>query len=313
MHGQRGRVGGVELRGRGAPRRAPTGDAPSGSAPRASRARVAASRWPLRSSAAPARATPPAARRPEPGARARRRARPAGPATGPAARAHAAAAAAPAPGRGAQPAPQEGRQDAPSTTAAGRPAASTRRVRVPPAGNRPSANRSRRSAIGIRTGSSAGPSVARRPGPLRRVAVDAYRERVGVDLDAGRGVVLRHVVFGQPSGCRARHQPAVHEQLVGQAGRRSPPAPRSHELAPRPRATRRTSAAGRTGCGLGIEALASPICRRRDEPALDTNVGSHAEERRIPQHDVGQLAHRHRSDLVVEAVRDRRADRVLGD
>jgi len=40
-------------------------------------------------------------------------------------------------------------------------------------------------------------------------------------------------------------------------------------------------------------------------------VGPHAEEARVPQHEVGELAHGDGTDLVVEAVRDRRTDRVL--
>ena len=38
-----------------------------------------------------------------------------------------------------------------------------------------------------------------------------------------------------------------------------------------------------------------------------------AEERRVPQHQVGELARLDRADLAVDAVGDRRADRVLGD
>ena len=38
-----------------------------------------------------------------------------------------------------------------------------------------------------------------------------------------------------------------------------------------------------------------------------------AEERRLPQHDVGELADLDRADFVRDAVRDGRVDRVLGD
>ena len=62
-----------------------------------------------------------------------------------------------------------------------------------------------------------------------------------------------------------------------------------------------------------MEALASPIAAQAIIPPLSTSVRPHAEERRVPQHQVGQLARLDRADLGVEAVRDRRADRVLGD
>ena len=48
-------------------------------------------------------------------------------------------------------------------------------------------------------------------------------------------------------------------------------------------------------------------------PPLITSVRPHAEERRVPEHQVGELARLDRADLAVEPVRDRRADRVLRD
>ena len=53
--------------------------------------------------------------------------------------------------------------------------------------------------------------------------------------------------------------------------------------------------------------------RPRDEPALDDDLGLDAEKRRLPQHQIGHLADGDRADVVRDAVRDRRIDRVLGD
>ena len=53
--------------------------------------------------------------------------------------------------------------------------------------------------------------------------------------------------------------------------------------------------------------------RRGDHPALDDHRRLDAEERRLPQHQVGQLADLDRADLVRDAVGDGRVDRVLGD
>ena len=50
-----------------------------------------------------------------------------------------------------------------------------------------------------------------------------------------------------------------------------------------------------------------------DGAHLDHHVRLHAEEGRRPDHEVGELADRHRADPFVEAVGDRRVDGVLGD
>ena len=48
-------------------------------------------------------------------------------------------------------------------------------------------------------------------------------------------------------------------------------------------------------------------------PPLRISDGLDAEERRLPQHQVGELARLDRADDVRDAVRDRGVDRVLGD
>ena len=59
--------------------------------------------------------------------------------------------------------------------------------------------------------------------------------------------------------------------------------------------------------------MGSPIGGRDDGAALDHHVGLDAEERRRPQHQVGELAGLHRADVLRHAVRDGRVDRVLRD
>ena len=70
---------------------------------------------------------------------------------------------------------------------------------------------------------------------------------------------------------------------------------------------------GSTGCGRGIDALASPIAAQAIMPPLSTtsgrtpkNFGSHSTRS-------ASLPDLHRADLVVDAVGDRGADRVLRD
>ena len=57
---------------------------------------------------------------------------------------------------------------------------------------------------------------------------------------------------------------------------------------------------GSTGCGVGIDALASPIAAHAIMPPLIDGVRADAEEGRVPQHQVGELADLDRADLVVE-------------
>ena len=69
-----------------------------------------------------------------------------------------------------------------------------------------------------------------------------------------------------------------------------------------------------TGCGVGIEAFASPICAQAIAPPLSDDVRPDAEERADPRAR-GRRACPASTEPTsrVDPVRDRRADRVLGD
>ena len=62
-----------------------------------------------------------------------------------------------------------------------------------PVGNRESESVSSTASEVIRTGNIVAPSEVRPPVAPPNLAVDAHRERVGVDLDAGQVVVVRHI------------------------------------------------------------------------------------------------------------------------
>ncbi len=66
-----------------------------------------------------------------------------------------------------------------------------------------------------------------------------------------------------------------------------------------------------TGCGVGIDAFRIAEGAPGERAALHHDLGPHTEEPRIPQHEVGELAHLHRSDVGGDAVGDRGVDRVL--
>ena len=151
---------------------------------------------------------------------------------------------------------------------------------------------------------------------LDHLAVDPDRERVRLDADlaaARRSRACRPCRAARVS--RDRHQPPAHREPVGQPVVERAPARRTctRRRGRRTGPTPRTSAAASTGCGVGIDALASPICAQAIIAALEHDVRPDAEEARVPQHEVGELADLDRADLAVEPVRDRRADRVLGD
>ena len=59
--------------------------------------------------------------------------------------------------------------------------------------------------------------------------------------------------------------------------------------------------------------MGSPIAAAAIDAALDDEVGLHAEEGRRPQHEIGELALLDRADVLRDAMRDRRVDRVFGD
>ncbi len=130
----------------------------------------------------------------------------------------------------------------------------------------------------------------------------------------GSRVVERHLRPCRRRGrCRTGDQPAVDREPVGQAvldrlrgdevhrGRRGRGG-RGTEHRPRQHRLRR----GDRGVGVAHRGPG-------DHAALEHRVRAHPEEGRLPQHQVGELADLDRTDLVVEAVRDRRADGVLRD
>ena len=189
------------------------------------------------------------------------------------------------------------------------------RARPSGRGRRPGAasRRAGAAAASIRTGSSAGPSAGRtraRARPRRRrcvtVNVSGSTSMSGSASLSGMSALPSRRVSATGTS-RAPYGEPVGEPVL-ERGRRDEVHRESRGAAVAPHIGR-----GSTGCGVGIEALASPICRPGDHAALEHQVRAHAEERRLPQHQVGELARLDRADLAVEAVRDRRADRVLGD
>ncbi len=156
-------------------------------------------------------------------------------------------------------------------------------------------------------GSSAGGSASNTSPSTRTVNVSGSTSMRGSASLSGRSALLRRRGVGH------RDQAAVDRDPVGEAvvdrGRgderdarrgghravRAEHRPRQHRLRGRDRGVR--------------------VAHRApgDRAALDHQVRPHAEEGRLPQHQVGQLAGLDRADLGVDALRDRRADRVLGD
>ena len=186
----------------------------------------------------------------------------------------------------------------------------------PAAGSRASASSSRSAgwSTALRTSSRAGPAAARSAGAgSTSVAVDGDRERLRVDVDVGQGVVVDHVRLADVPGRRDRGQLAAQAEPVGEPvlerrrrdegdrdGRRRSA---SHERRPHQHRLRRRDRRVRV-------AQRRP---RRSPPPLMTTLGPDAEEPRVPEHQVGQLADLDRADLVVDAVRDGGVDRVLRD
>ena len=117
---------------------------------------------------------------------------------------------------------------------------------------------------------------------LPDLAVDANGEGVGIDLDAGLRVVERHIGLATAANVAHRQQLSRDGQPVGQAvldrlrRRNAPTSPRRRPAAP-------NIGRGSTGCGVGMEAFASPIAAQAIIPPLITacgrtpkNAGSHS-------------------------------------
>ena len=98
-----------------------------------------------------------------------------------------------------------------------------------------------------------------------------------------------------------------------------PPPPRAFETNSQRRCRcargrrRRTSAGNAPAAASGSRRWGRPSAPRRSTPPLMTQVGLHAEERRRPQHEVGELALLDRADVLRHAVGDGGIDGVFGD
>ena len=103
-----------------------------------------------------------------------------------------------------------------------------------------------------------------------------------------------------PGRARAASRPPRGETNVSE--RRAASRPRAREHRPHQHRLRRRDR------GVGV-------AHRRvgDRAALDHQPRPDREVRRVPQHEVGELADLDRAHLVGDPVRDRRVDRVLGD
>ena len=191
------------------------------------------------------------------------------------------------------------------------------RVRVP-AGRRARVEQQQQQrvhAVGIRTGSSAGPSAARSTGcgsisspSMRTANVSLSTSMRGSASFSGRSALRqpRHVARSRPAGGRtAQRSASPASSAAGETNVRPSRAGSDAERAEhRPRQLRLR----RRDRGVRVAHV-----RPGDHAGLEHHVRADAEERRLPQHQVGQLARLDRADLVGQAVRDGRRDRVLGD
>ena len=162
----------------------------------------------------------------------------------------------------------------------------------------------RLSIAGIRTGSSAGPSAARWPAARSTSSPSMRTANVsGSTSMSGSGVVR---AAGRPcraTGCR-RPAPAARRtsEPLGQ------PVVERGLRRPTPRDSRGATAGAAPNIGRGSTRLRGGdrgvgVAHRGpgDHAALDHDVRADAEERRVPQHEVGQLADLDRADLAVAA------------
>jgi hypothetical protein len=120
----------------------------------------------------------------------------------------------------------------------------------------------------------------------------------GSTVMSGSGVVLTRSALVSPRQSSTATDACRQPEPLGQHRRPAQPAPRRRQARRRGglglRAEHRP---GSTGCGVGIDALASPICAQAIKPPLTHDVRPHPEELRIPQHQIGELAHLDRADL----------------
>ena len=164
----------------------------------------------------------------------------------------------------------------------------------PPVGKAESASWRKRQVVPSvpRRGSTAARGEAVRAGSQRRSSPSARTSYVsGSTVDAGQRVVELHVALAEAAAVRAPRQPlrrARAAPTVPSASARCDTKATSRSGGARPSAP--NIGRIRSGCGVGMEALASPICAQAMKPPLITSSGLSAEERRPPQHQVRQLA-----------------------
>ena len=137
-----------------------------------------------------------------------------------------------------------------------------------------------------------------------QLTVDAHGEGLAVDLDplaahsfSGRSALLRRRTCSSSRRADARTVPAIPEALIleRRSVRRS--AGRDARGANR---TRRTSGGGAEAGASGSRRSRPPWWPRRSRRTFSTSMRPHAEERRLPEHKVGELARLDGTDLVVE-------------
>ena len=150
-------------------------------------------------------------------------------------------------------------------------------------------NRKYRCAIGS---TSAGAQVSSSP---------SARDLVGfrIDLDVGRGAVVHHALLGNVAGVLDRDELLLDAELVAQAR----PSPRPSTRTPAmtrsaPCRRRRTSAGSAPAAASGSRRWDRPSGAATIEPPLMMHLGLHAEERRRPQHQIGELALLDRADVL---------------
>ena len=169
-------------------------------------------------------------------------------------------------------------------------------VRVPAGratGRRRAAEQRGAATIGIRTGSSAGPSAARSTGSgsttspsMRTVNVSGSTSMRGQSRRcSGRSALPRRADVGDRRPARRRTAEPVGQPASIAAGATNASAGRGRHRAVRAEHRPRQDRLRRRDRGVGVAHL-----RPGDHAALDHQVRPDAEERRVPQHQVGELA-----------------------
>eukprot|EP01022_Parablepharisma_sp_SALTPOND_P030350 TRINITY_DN760_c2_g1_i1.p2 TRINITY_DN760_c2_g1~~TRINITY_DN760_c2_g1_i1.p2 ORF type:complete len:1290 (-),score=479.69 TRINITY_DN760_c2_g1_i1:1065-4934(-) len=146
----------------------------------------------------------------------------------------------------------------------------------------------------------------------QQFAIGSHFIGLGIDFHLRRGAVVDHVALAQVAHVLDCHHRLVEFQLFTDAGIEGCLRDEGHR--------------GLQATAIGAEH--HPVMHRLwrrdggirvthlgggDHAALQDHRGLGAEEGRLPQHDIGELAHLQRTDHVRDAVGDGRVDGVLGD